>query len=368
MRRGLFFNFWIVSLWILGVSSAWAGTEDASYIIKNVEVDIQDENSEKAQRKAFQEGQKQAFDLLMNRLLIPPQPLPQGTPSTYEPLIDSHVVESEKRSKTRYKALLTFNFHKTKVQSYLKNQGIEFSSNAFKPILMLPLFHCEKKDLLWEEENPWFQALEKGFPPKDVLTIELPERNLHDIHDLSAAKALELDVQSILKLVKRYKSQGAVVLYKKGPVLQGWYISLTGDTLEIPFQENTVLNLGEPTSVSLQGLWKSLEYFLKTQVSEEPQPQSSLNATIPVNTHKQWVSTQKSLKKISSVKNLKIGSLASKKVQVLINYVGDIKILQNSLKEYDLDLKQSSDGDWIISPYGDTIQGTSPPSSPPDKS
>lgn len=322
--------------------------QNNQYVISGIEVDVTSKDVKEAQKEAFEEGQRKAFEQLLQKLTRQKETIIDIAADHLTAMIDSHMVETEKRSGVRYIAKLTFNFNRSKIENFLIEKGIEFNPYESRPVLIIPVSQVNNKDLLWEEENIWREEWEKASFEEYSIPCELPEGNLQDIQDLSAQEALTQNVLEVQKLIKRYKSQGAAIVYHSPDGgAQAWFVSNTGHVLMIPL---TDIKKEEDKLKVIEDILNHIEQFIKTLTEWEATKSSHRTVQIHVQNQAQWISTQKSLKQIPTVKQLKVNSLSPKKIDILLDYIGDVESLQNSLEQHNLQLEEAPNGDWIIMP------------------
>lgn len=328
-------------------SSASYADQESQYVISGIDVDITSKDVKEAQKEAFEEGQKKAFEQLIQKLTRQKEPSIEVTADHLTAMIDSHMVESEKRSAVRYIAKLTFNFNRPKVESFLNGKNIEFCPYDSRPVLIIPVSQLDNKDVLWEEENIWREEWEKVSFDRYSIPYELPEGNLQDIQDLSAQEAVTQNVPEVQKLTKRYKSQGAAIIYHSPDGAKAWFLSETGQVLTIPLGDITK----EDNKLKvIEAILHRIEQFIKNLTELEGAKPSHLKARIEVQNQAEWIETQKFLKQVPAVKKMKVDSLSPKRIEILLDYIGDVESLQKSLESHNLQLETAPNGDWVIMP------------------
>src|SRR5690606_7155361 len=140
-------------------SAAKLGRQDV-FTITGVEVDVTAADAARARNKALAEGQREAFDMLMRRLLRQEDRETLGTiePVLLNALIQGFEIVDERSSSVRYLAKLRVRFDGERVQDFLRSRGLPFSQTVGRPILILPVMETAGLRLLWEEENLWRKA------------------------------------------------------------------------------------------------------------------------------------------------------------------------------------------------------------------
>lgn len=342
----------ICALYMLGVS--WAQAHSNAYVITGVHVDVTDKNAGLAQQKAFKEGQVEAFKRLIQRLTRQSETEIEISDAQLSTFVQSHIVDKEKRSGVRYIADMTYRFDKAKVETFLSQQNIDFLPYDVKPLLILPIMASHQgRTLLWEEENTWLHTWAQVNPHTQTITFEIPEGNLQDIQDLSGEETLSLKAFLIEKLIRRYGAKGAVVVYynpveSTAPEVKAWYLSPAGESYLIPLGASWDETTDMPSLISI--VTEKIEEFISQYSSEEDASLNFINVTVHVKDQAEWLRTNRVLQKVFPIKGLKVESMSPKKIDVLIDFVGNVENLKKKLQQSDLNLESLENGDWVLMP------------------
>ena len=126
--------------------------------------------------------------------------------------ISGYSIENEKYKKDKYSALITINFEKNKIEKFLKNQDIEFYSKKGPKTLIIPIINYQKRLILWDDPNPWFDVWLRRPLDANLNLFTLPTGEADDLIKLSALDAFNLEYFKIKKLANKYDTEQAYVL------------------------------------------------------------------------------------------------------------------------------------------------------------
>ena len=126
--------------------------------------------------------------------------------------ISGYSIESEKYKKEIYSALITVNFKKKKLEQLLKDKGIEFYSKKGPKTLIIPIINFQKRLILWDDPNPWFDIWLRRPLDSNLNLFILPAGEADDLITLSAEDASNLEYFKIKKLATKYEATQVYVL------------------------------------------------------------------------------------------------------------------------------------------------------------
>ncbi len=200
----------VACLFVLAVA---AGARAESFItIGDVPVDVTAKSAAAARDQAIADAQRKAFDRLVKRLVANPADQARLRPSQSE--IESFVqdfgVQSERASTVRYIGLFTVRFRAGMVRKYLADAGIT-NVGSLQQVLVIPVFRGRNGSLLWEQDNAWRAAWDRGGFGDGPVTLILPNGDSFDCGALSPAAAQAGDIAAIDAMIQRYAAAGLVV-------------------------------------------------------------------------------------------------------------------------------------------------------------
>lgn len=185
------------------------------YSISGIKVQSTAASSALAKENALQQGRKQAFQQMIEKL-VSRKDVDRFTTvedSTIEYLIDSLQVNNEYMGPTSYKATVSFEFNKDRLEEFLRNKSTPFIVPVHKSILILPVLTDGAKTYLFEKENAWLDLWRSHSFNQALVTFVVPNGDLRDISALDAEDALIGATHKLSTIAQRYKVSAIVVPY-----------------------------------------------------------------------------------------------------------------------------------------------------------
>lgn len=226
MNKGLFF---CVIAMVLGISINWG----SAYSIKAIEVQHTGVSSLAAKDAALKDARKQAFQLMIQKLIDKKEMDRFETidDTAIEFLIDSMQIMNEQMGKKSYKATVSFQFNKERIEEFLKNKAVQYVAPVHKSIVVLPLLSDGAKTYLFEKENLWMDLWKGHSFNHALMTFVVPNGDLSDMNLLDAEDALIGAAEKMAAIASRYQVSAVVVPYVS--------VSISGRhlNLQVDFQE-----------------------------------------------------------------------------------------------------------------------------------
>lgn len=211
MNKGFFLGFFAVYLTMLGGSLTWGG----AYSIKAIEVQNTSASSLTAKDAALKDARKQAFQLMIQKLVDTKEMdrFDAIDDTAIEFLIDSMQITNEKMGKKSYKATVSFEFNKQRIEEFLRNKTVQFVAPVHKSIVVLPLFTDGAKTYLFEKDNMWLDQWRGHSFNQALMTFIVPNGDLSDMRVLDAEDALIGASEKMAAVAARYQVSAVVVAY-----------------------------------------------------------------------------------------------------------------------------------------------------------
>jgi hypothetical protein len=300
------------------------------FIVEDVPLNINGSNIAQIRDQAIENGQRDAFFLLVKRL----DPAKHASIATLptskiNALVSSFELKDEKMSANRYKASLTVNFDQNKVNSLL---GKEYSTAAVtqEKTLLLPLLAKHGKLLLWESDNNWRDTLQENLADNKYL---IPAGDLEDIELVNNYQALlDGDPAVIQSLKNRYPEHNIIIAYAADeyPKLDIKFIDVTNNnaTTDQIFNAGT----GESYEQFLKNAGQQFASSLQNSGAKQDIAATKIDIKfiIPINSFAQWNNLHKSLQALSKEQALTIKEISIR--HALIAYKGeDNELLRQKL-------------------------------------
>jgi hypothetical protein len=186
-----------------------------AYTIKNIAIQSKGISSFVAKESALKDGRKQAFRIMIEKL-VDKKDLDRfetTADQTIEFLIDSFQVLNEQMGPQSYKATVSFDFNKQRMEEFLRNKSVPFIVPIHKVILILPVMSAGAKTYLFEKENPWFKLWKHHSFNQALMTFVIPNGDLIDMNSLDAEDALIGANHKLITIAQRYQVSAIVVPY-----------------------------------------------------------------------------------------------------------------------------------------------------------
>lgn len=316
-----------------------------NYIIKNVQVDVTGSSAFEARTKAMADAQRQAYNALLEKVL--PQhesSLPNLTDEQLDALVQSIEVQSEKNSDVRYLGTLTIRFNPKAVQQWFAQQNKTVVSPSLnKATVIVPVLVRHEKILLWEENNPWWQAWNQK-TDLDSETLVVPMGDLQDLKNLSAKDALEGNIEAIRKMLIRYHADRMII-----PILYEDTLSrleIHHYTTEGLVDRSAAVNFNTveyaPAALLPLAMAKVIDASTTALQTSLPYEPKTLHFIVTFNNYPEWIDLQRRLESLEGVKKMTLHNLSLKQARVSLNCSSSETFLENQLKARGISIEQET--------------------------
>ena len=307
------------------------------FVLTDVPVSAVGENTNDAQTKAVEMGQKEAFHLLMNKIVDEQTPISFEEELDVNPFVQDVSVSDEKMTAQMYKGNLTVRFKAEPIRKLLMEKGVQFLTSLPNPMLLVPVFEDETQTLVFSRENPIYA----------YWMIENPKFNLFQIKNVSSSdeklqeaqrawesnsfssyrKILnELGVSSLLVLhIKKtgelYEVETMVLPQNSAPQAHV-SLSVTDDRTSI---EKVIKDLVLDTFRNMQKRW----VYLSTKTAS---PVEIYNLVTPVSKMSDLKRVKEKINQLNFAEQVEIKGFKNKLLAVDIAFRGDLDELEQKLK------------------------------------
>ncbi|MBP6985775.1 MAG: DUF2066 domain-containing protein [Alphaproteobacteria bacterium] len=331
------------------------------YTVENVVVDVKAESAVAAEQKAVLEARMKAFSMLIERLVPEDQRgrLSPLSAEAIEPFVDGFEVKSQKNSKVRYMATMTFYFDGKAVQQYLGKQTVAAVESSAQPLVVVPVFIDKGGIFLWGEQNPWLEAWSKREHLSKVTPIVVPLGDLKDIAIVDGKQIIDGEISGVRELSRRYGGAGVVIVIlrrdstslESAMSYEARVLGINGDERSIA-GPNAVTSPGDPSkqfNQAIDAIIQKIESHARNQVKSTPvDAQGLLLAVVPLNDAGSWMKIQQILNSSSEIQRMTVKGLSRRQATVEINYRGTIASLESALHARGLKLEQLDGQKWVI--------------------
>lgn len=339
----------------LGAAPSFAA-QDSAFTVKGVKVDVTAESATVAREQAFAQAQQSAFRQLADRLLSDSEMAAFQMPETetISTMINDFEITEEQLSSVQYIAAYTFRFKKDAVRNFLGGSGLSYTDVSSKPVLILPYYQWGSRTVLWGNDNPWLAAWTRGEEQDGLVPVTVPIGDIQDVSDMGDADALTYNTENLERMIDRYGAGEAVIMIA-APV---W--SADQPETQIPVEINIMVyrtGSGRPEMAqnlkitanpddsatvlfdrAVQEAQKALQLEWKDKTLVSPGQDSSLQARVRFASMGEWIETQKKLRRVQGVLNIKLLSLKSNQAHIELSFRGNEDRLRLALAQADMTL------------------------------
>ncbi|MDA1357425.1 MAG: DUF2066 domain-containing protein [Proteobacteria bacterium] len=378
--------------------SSGAVKADSVYTVRDIAVDSSAKSAAEARSVALANGQRQAFERLLQRLVLSADRVlvPVLETSQVADLVDGYIIEKELVSSTRYRASLIFDFNKIAVRKLLQQQKIRFAETRSNNVLLLPIFDAGNGASLWLEPADWRNAWLARPAHEGLVPLILPLGDVMDMAAIEPSQALAPSREALFSLAERYGTQEVVVAsaylelpdwpVEDDPDVDGGNVSDAGgdpsgdaaetdvassprvrEPVEGAILQLTIHQVGaatpSPSTELLRGArGESREDLLARAVArvvahiESGWKQANMlrfghenemRIVVPLESLSEWVETRRRLRELAVVASVDLAKLSRGQADVLLRYFGEKEQLMLGLAQSNLALNFESGG-WVL--------------------
>ena len=344
---------------VVGLSAGFASAQTTDpFTVRNVSVDISAENVGVARDRALVAGQRQALDILLQRLTVAADwpRLPKLSDSELENAVLDVGIDQEKSSAVRYLAGLSVRFKPDVIRRLLRTANIAYSEWRGRPVVVLPVYQSENGPLLSESPNPWRDAWRNG-AAQGVVPLSVPSLEQTE-GTVSAAQALSGGPEILATVAQRFNTQD-VLLASAVPVRQD------GGKMKV----DVVLSGIGPVATPLNGprsydgdVGETLDMVLRRAVEDISKTandnwkagnllqfdrQSALPVMVPLSGLDDWLAIRDRLTRSTPVRTYEVAAISKAEAALVLHYVGEQQQLESVFQQNGLVLSWASDH-WIL--------------------
>lgn len=343
----------------LSMQNVYAQDNDV-FRITGVEVDVTAPSAIAARRIALDQGQREAFHQLFQRLVAEDDWLaePNLPNEDLADLILGFDIHDERTSSTRYLATLDVSFAPERVRRLLGSLNVAFAETRTRPFLVLPVLHYAGVDTLWGQYNPWADAWRQDPVAGSLIRYVLPDNDIQDRVLLNVQDVIVPDIERIEGLITRYNAEDILIadahLAHSG--LDGrasLRVELKqGLDIEPAFEILVNQQAGEDLNNMLARGVKRLDALLlqdwKKRVLIQYGSQETLSAYVEFDDFETWRHVIDGLNAIPQVRNLNVERLTFDHGDIRFEFYGGLDQLQVAMAELSLFLAPQMDDHWLI--------------------
>ena len=157
---------------------------DDDYTITNLRISKIDKDATTARQKAMNQGQREAFNTILNRLGVDDSNGIVVSDDEISQMLRSMQIKSERITNNSYSATITMEFSPEYVKYILNKYKISKFSPKLNSYLIVPVLGENDEIYLWEKNNRWMNAFKKNIrTTKNILLVDddYSTKNLIDL-------------------------------------------------------------------------------------------------------------------------------------------------------------------------------------------
>lgn len=367
LKEIYFISIVAMALFCLSFPTKEARAANPLFIVKDVQVDVTDENALAAKESAFAQAQAIAFSILKDRLLNDASSFSQEIdPSAISTLVKDYEVTNERLSAVRYIGTYTFRFDDKATERYFSQLGVAFSDVQSKPVLILPFYQTAGDTILWDRKNTWLQAWQKESMMPGLVPFEVPMGDLQDVRDIGNNQVLTYDDAKLSRMLTRYGTSEAVLAiavpdYKNQAVQAlSIYIYRTDRAgpeyvTDIQIRPGYAKDLDVLMAEGVQKVQQTLQRDWKAKTSVQTGARQVLRVKTQFHSREEWFSIQHNLSNMVGVHDVVLHSLTPHSAELDLAFKGSLDRLKIALAQADFDLTEpriTSDFGYASMEYG----------------
>lgn len=328
------------------------------FTVTGVPVDARGGTITEARAQGLQEGQIEALDRLLRRLVPTAYQTDLRNLSTRDAidLVRDFSVSNERTASGRYLADLTVRFRPESIRSTLRLSGVPFAETVSKPITVVPIYQesVVSEPVIWSDSNPWMDAWIRLPQAMGLVPRQLPFGDLEDLSTLSIEDVQARDQVRLQTWASRYGADDVVIALASplsslgsGSVGVTLYFTRTGAErrLGVPatggqtWSELFIAAAGQAWTV-VEDQWKK-ENMLQFDLSGQ------ITALVPLNSLEDWLTVRSRLEQVPMIDRHELQAITRGLAQVTIYYLGDEDQLKLAMAQSDLGFFWQDEA-WVI--------------------
>jgi len=328
------------------------------FLVRNLIQDIRDSNLVQARNQALLLGQREAYQVLMQRVTAQADwpRIPKLDDAGIQDLVLDVGIDQEKQGPGRLIATLSVRFKTEGVRKLLRGAGIAYAEWRGRPLMVVPVWQTEAAGTVYAEgPNPW-RDLWKAGTPEGLVALSVPQPG--QLGGLAPTTLATVTPDELAGLLSRLNTSDVLVVIAapgksdngqlkldltvigQGPLasrLSGQR-GLGGDVGET--QEQLMLRAANELARNLDDEWKAgnlLQY----------DKQGTLMAMAPLGGFDDWLSLRDHLNRATAVRAYELAALSKTEAALVLHYVGEQGQLESMLMQNGLVLTWE-DEHWAL--------------------
>ncbi|MGZ5939982.1 MAG: hypothetical protein ACXWLD_08180 [Rhizomicrobium sp.] len=325
---------------------AWAA--DPTYAVSGIHVDATAASAAAAQAIAIDQGRPRAWDILFKRLA-------KQADWVKEPKLDAvalrglargYTVSNERRSTTRYAAVVTYIFSPEAVARVLRTISPSYAVTQAKRILVIPMSPT------FNRASGWSSAFSSPRFGGSLVPFVVPSGGAPDVAALSRLQfdaTNWADVELVAGRIRATEAVLALAVPIPGKV-QVWLKRIgvaeapTKASFDVPLVQN---NVTQTYPAAADAAVHGIEDMWRQKSPVDFSTRSSLTADIRLTSPAQWNTIQTAMGMIVNVRDVSVVAMDIGMIRVSVSYLGTSDQLHDALVPVGVALTKDESG-WTL--------------------
>jgi len=344
---------WIFAIITITASHSARASDDSVFVIKDIEVDVKSGSAVQSRKTALTQAQRLAFERLIDRVLSDDQKenfiFPED--KIIGGFVNDFEITRERVSSVRYVGTYTFRFKKDLIGIYLNSLELAYSDVSSKPLLILPYLQKNTQTVLWNSDNPWMESWNQARLEDGLVPVILPLGDIQDMSDLSDKNAFRLSPEIQTAVLDRYQASGIIIALAVQNDMDGMTDTLSVMLYQIVDGTPTLIeriivhqeDIQDTASLydnAVKKSYKALQDDWKKRTSVSSVQSNELDAEVMFTSMGEWIETQKTLRSVQAIENIKVQSLSHNNANVRLKFTGSESRLRLALRQKDITLSE----------------------------
>ncbi|MFP4126330.1 MAG: DUF2066 domain-containing protein [Alphaproteobacteria bacterium] len=346
----------MVAALVLDPAAGLAQEMEASYRVRDVEVEATAQDAVAARDRAIEQGQRRALEQLLERLTADGDAPPDVRELPVADLVSSLEVLDETVGPTSYAATLEVAFDRGAVEELLDDRGIAYADLAAEPVVVVPLWETGSGLRLWEPDSAWKAAWDRALEPDGLVPFVVPLGDLQDLALLNPDQAARADRTALTALAERYGTDGVVIARLEGSGEPGAPLEVTarryGDTAGEPYRAVVRRGSDESLEQSLERAVAEMQAAYDARFRErravERAPSERLVVTTAVRDLDDWGRVLRLLDGLAEVERAEVRRFSQAEATLELRVAGGRTRLEESLDRQGWRLSARDDDGWQL--------------------
>ena len=307
------------------------------FSVQKVPVDVTSDSSTHARQEALSKAQKQAFEILIQRITRAEDAQRLEWPPAEDIVnwISDISMSNEKTSPVRYMADVSVRFDAEKIKTWLEEKKVPYMAQTMEPGWVLPVYNGPATDSE-EEGDPWVRAWQTNYNSEIV-----PLSVFQTPSEQEGAEPIQPTGNSFWAIATvhrdRIQIQFKPVLASNTLLSETSLIQPRTAGQAIPWQK-----LVQKTQRQLEKMWldKNIVHFDKP---------SFISVIVPIKDLADWVKTREHLDKIKLIKKYDVRAMRKDQAQIDVYFAGDLDVFVKAMDQENLFLSTTPGSTfWIL--------------------